>query len=160
GEVKVWDAVADPEARTEHGPAQGVSFCLALDCESRRYAMLHGEFGASRKPRSLTFAVREVGAGRDLFRLPLDLDASGLPLTFSPGGRLLVGYSPGQVILWEGESGKVKGKRALPGNGGVGRPGPGLFPLAFTPDGKQLATARVRPLGDPKAAAGPRVAVE
>jgi WD40 repeat protein len=69
-----------------------------------------------------------------------------LPTAFSPGGRLLAGVSPGKVVLWEADSGKVAATLALPQKVGQVR----LLPLAFSSDGKRLAGAWVQPAADLK----------
>src|SRR6185369_8180451 len=84
----------------------------------------------------------DAATGKQLRRL--DLPPTGVtPLAFSPNGRTLAtGSGDNLVRLWDAASGKLL--RQLVGHEGPPDPRyytlPGLYHIAFSPDGKTLAS--------------------
>jgi WD40 repeat protein len=128
-DVRLWDAVTGKEARKyRQYELAGNLPSLAFSPNGRLLAVGLGEGAVS---------VLEAAGGRELchFQAGQLLTA---PLVFSPDSRTLaVGAGPAEgqgvkVGLWEVFSGKLRRELSLPHGGGNA--------LAFSPDGKVLAT--------------------
>jgi WD40 repeat protein len=143
GSVRLWDAGrgAEPSPLTGHR-SQVTS--VAVSPDGRRLASAGGDWDpvASRYVNG-ELKVWELDTGRVLFELRGHADGV-TAATFSPDGRYLASasgswdedgrrYAAGEVKLWDAQTGAELG--TWRGHGGA------VLCLAFSPDGRQLASA-------------------
>lgn len=154
-EVRLWDLPSGKErARLlrEQGCPDGVAF--SADGKTLAIALVP-EYGAG--PNSFFGVVLwDMQAGQEKRRLPWDGASCSSPV-FSPDGKILAtggGYgigtdtgtrSVGQITMWEIDSGKVLRKLTGQDNGTYQS-------IAFSPDGKTLASGSRGPIKEYKGA--------
>jgi WD40 repeat protein len=136
-EVKVWDAATGQELLTLADPGHNHPTCLAFSPDGTRLAVGGSSLGSIGR-----VGVFELATGRQA----LDLKTSAEAVTsvaFSPDGNTLatgsgallagLGDKPGQATLWDARTGREVLR--------VGSRDAGVTGVAFSPDGKRLASA-------------------
>jgi WD40 repeat protein/tRNA A-37 threonylcarbamoyl transferase component Bud32 len=148
GEVKVWDAATGKEKLTIQGTLGGLTFG---DWKIRGFVF---------SPDGKRILVRVAGWGYKVFNAETGQEQFTLrghtfevcKVIFSPDGKRIASasyqiersevVSAGEVKVWDAETGQVKHTfRAHTG---------GVFTLAFSPDGKRIASAVSDRLGGPE----------
>jgi WD40 repeat protein len=122
--VRLWDARTGKHRHTL--PHPGIITCVAFSPDGRRLA------AAARTPeRDASAIVWDVETGRDLLRIPIMNNAF---ITFDPEGRYLLTHEPGHTV-------RVTDARTGQGVDNLGRHDEIIWGMAFSPDGRRLATA-------------------
>jgi WD40 repeat protein len=137
GELRLWDF---PGGRAAGSPPIVTAdvFALAYSPDGQRFAVGGGRYGA---PGVLT--LRDAEGGGVVSTL-IGHDGPVTSLAFRPDGRRLVSGSmpvglngvttkPGQILLWDPETGHLVGE--MKGHAA------GVTAVAFSPDGRQVASA-------------------
>jgi RNA polymerase sigma factor (sigma-70 family) len=136
GAVRLWDVAAGREVRRLAGPAAAAAG-LAFSPDGRFLAVADAVGGAR---------LWDVATGRECFAgRPTDRAGLGMavdvasshgggerPSSVSPNGRLLAGWRPGGVCVWDA----VAGRRLCR----LETDRPVTAPPVFAPDGRRLAT--------------------
>jgi RNA polymerase sigma factor (sigma-70 family) len=125
GVIQLWDAATGRELRQVKGPDRGYIWCVAFSPDGRTLAAC-GNDGKVR--------LWDVAAGKVTRELTAD-PRGLLRVAFSPGGATLAASAgDGNLGLWDVASGKLRLRL-------VGHPEmSSIFSLAFSPDGKLLAS--------------------
>jgi WD40 repeat protein len=136
GEVKLWDAQTGQEMLTLKGHTAKV-VSLAFSPDSKRLASGSGDDGRSYPPRSGEVKVWDVQTGQELLSIK-----NAYSVAFSPDGKRLAtarwptrdattkARVPGEIKVWDAQTGQEL--LSLKVRGGD--------PMAFSPDGKRLAS--------------------
>jgi WD40 repeat protein len=135
--LRLWDAATGRPQHVLHGHRAAV-VAAAFSPDGKLLA-------SGGNPNDRTARLWDVATGKELRRLPLDPREDVTALVFAPDGRTLAGGTGlGSVCVWDvGSGGVVRRFQAYPPV--AGRDPEDSFPpvtaLAYSPDGKLLATA-------------------
>jgi WD40 repeat protein/tRNA A-37 threonylcarbamoyl transferase component Bud32 len=132
--VRVWDAKTGKAVRTLHGHSDSI-FAVAFTPDGRRLLSCSGDdeeddsFGKKKRGE---VKVWDVATGQETLTFR-NHDAGVFGLAMHPDGKLVASAGGDGIKIWDVTSGNESGTIRKKGP-------PNFFRIAFSPDGKQLAS--------------------
>ncbi|MDQ3803332.1 MAG: WD40 repeat domain-containing protein [Acidobacteriota bacterium] len=135
GVVKLWDAASGRELRAMRHAwrgGEGVVVSLVFSPDGKTLAAKNWDG---------TLSLWEAGTGREARVLPISVDGSTSSIAFTPDGRHIAAADEMKIKFWEVASGKLVRTVDDPPVEGLTRQ---FVSLAFSPDGRSMATGEAR----------------